>query len=86
MDKIVIEKNNTNIFKGLIALFDVSCLKTSLIGDKEKEIRIIELTKVIIQYVSNLIFPILIFGKKIIDIVTNIKVIMEIINVATINK
>ena len=86
MDKIVIEKNNTNIFKGLIALFDVNCLKTSLIGDKEKEIRIIALNKVIIQYVSNLIFPILIFGKKIIDIVTNIKVIMEIINVATINK
>ena len=56
----VIEKNKTNIFKGLIVEPVVSCLPTSSSGDKPKERRNIAPTNATIQYVSITMFLILI--------------------------
>ena len=84
IEMIVIEKNKAKILRGLMLLEAVNWLNTSFIGAKEKANNITAPNKAIIQYVSSLIFPILICGKNMIDRVINRNVIIEIIKVAII--
>ena len=86
IERMVIEKNKTNIFKGLIALLEVSWFHTSLIGANFVHKRINAPNKAIIQYVSNLTFLIWICGKNNIDRVINMNVTQEIIIVAIISQ
>ena len=86
IDIVVIEKKRTSIFKGLIALLLINWFPTSLIGAKENAKRMMAPIRAIIQYVSNLIFPILICGKNGIDKITDINVIEAIIIVGIITK
>ena len=84
IDKNVIEKNKVNIFKGLTSLLDVSSEKTTSIGTNEKINKIEAPNKDITQYVDIDSLPILILGNNIIDKLTNINVITEIIIVGII--
>lgn len=81
---MVIEKKRMIIFKGLTLVGAINWSYISLIGDKEKIIRIMAPTKAITQWVAIFIFPIFIYGKKMIDKVINKNVIREIINVGII--
>ena len=84
MDKQVIEKNKIIILIGLIVELVVSCDQTSLIGAKPVAKRIMAPVRAINQYVETQNLPILIFGKKRIDIVTDTNVMLEIIIVGII--
>ena len=86
MEMIVIEKNKTNIFNGLIDALLVNCFPTSWMGAKENAKRIMAPNKAIIQYVSNFTLPILMCGNNRIDKMTNINVVIEIIIVGIITK
>ena len=81
---MVIEKNNIIIFIGLTAELFVNWLNTSLIGAKEQIIKMAAPNNAIIQYVPNLIFPILIVGNTKSDTVINMNVVIEIIIVGII--
>ena len=84
MDKQVIEKNKIIILIGLIVELVVNSDQTSLIGAKPVAKRIIAPIKAINQYVEIENLPILIFGKKRIDNVTDMNVMLEIIIVGII--
>ena len=84
MDKQVIEKNKIIIFIGLIVVLLVNSDQTSLIGAKPVAKRIMAPVRAINQYVDMENLPILIFGKKRIDSVTDMNVMLEIIIVGII--
>ena len=83
---IVIVKNKTRIFNGLIDVFDVSWFQTSLIGANPMEIKRIAPTNATTQYVEIENLLILIFGNKRIDSVTKTNVSKQITNVGIIHK
>ena len=84
IDKKVMDKNNTKIFIGLIALFAVKLLKTSLIGTLPQASKRTAPTNAIIQYVPIFVFLILKDGKNIMDINNTTKTNIEITSVRTI--
>ena len=83
---MVIEKNNTSIFKGLISESLVSSLITSSSGTKEKQRSTKATTKAIILYVSKTALLILICGNKRIDNVIPKNDVAEITSVGIIPK
>ncbi len=85
MEIIVIEKNKTRIFNGLIDVFDVNWFQTSLNGAYPCAINKIAPNKDTIQYVDKEIFPILIFGKKRTERVTKTNVNRQITSVGIIH-
>ena len=82
----VIEKNKTMIFKGFTGDLLVNWAQISVTGDRLVTIKITAQVKAIIQYVCNLILPILILGKNSSDMVMDMKVITEIIIVGIISQ
>ena len=84
IDKQVIEKNKIIILIGLIVELVVSCDQTSPIGASPVAKRIMAPVSAINQYVETQNLPILIFGKKRIDSVTDMNVMLEIIIVGII--
>ena len=84
MDKQVIEKNKIIILIGLIVELVVNSDHTSLIGANPVAKRMMAPVRAINQYVETQNLPILIFGKKRIDSVTDMNVMLEIIIVGII--
>ncbi len=81
---MVIEKNKTNIFSGLIAALLVQESPISLIGHKVVATKITAPNKAISQYVSKENFPNLSLGKNNVDRVIPKNVITEMTIVAII--
>ena len=67
MESIVIEKNKTNIFSGLIAALLVQEFLICSIGHNWGITKISAPIRATIQYVSKVIFPDLILGKNRVD-------------------
>ena len=84
MEMTVIEKNKTNIFKGLISESLVNSLATSSIGTKENASNITATNKAMIQYVSTTALLILIWGNSKIDRVIPTNEVAEITSVGII--
>ena len=84
IERIVIEKNKTMILSGLTVVLLTNSFPTSLIGANENAKRIIAPIRAMIQYVPNLIFPILKVGKNRIEQVISRNVTQEIIIVGII--
>ena len=85
IERIVIEKNKIIILIGLIELSFVNSLNTSLIGANWKIRSIKAPIKAITQYEDTANLPIFILGKKRIDSVTRMNVMLAITIVGIIN-